>query len=217
MYEFFNVILSPIIFLIETYFQFLSSLIGSQGISVIITSFTASILLIPLVKVARKKEIDANNRISIIDHEISYINPSLKGEKRFNAIEGIYKKYKFHPIENLYTGLSFFVIFPILISAFLFFSENLSLMNSKFLGFNLNEPDKIFFEFNILPLSILVINFIDAKYKFINLDRGKTNYLVLSSVICLLIFNMPSCLTLYWLSSSVFSLFFSLKEAFLNH
>ena len=125
MYEFFNVILSPIIFLIETYFQFLSSLIGSQGISVIITSFTASILLIPLVKVARKKEIDANNRISIIDHEISYINPSLKGEKRFNAIEGIYKKYKLHPIENLYTGLSFFVIFPILISAFLFFSENL--------------------------------------------------------------------------------------------
>lgn len=216
MYEFFNIILLPVIFLIETYFQFLSILIGSQGISVIITSLTASILLIPLIKIARKKEIDTNSRISIIDHEISNINPSLRGEKRFNAVEDIYKKYKFHPIENLYTGLSFFVIFPILISAFLFFSNNLSLMNTHFLGFNLSEPDKLFYGFNILPILILVINFIDANYKFINIKRGKVNYLVLSSIICLLIFNMPSCLTLYWLTSSTFSLFFSLKEAFLN-
>ena len=49
---------------------------------------------------------------------------SLNGEEKFFAVDQIYTKYRFHPIQNMMTGLSFFVILPVLISAYLLLCVN---------------------------------------------------------------------------------------------
>jgi len=211
MYDYLIIGFSPIIFLIENYYIFLLSIFNSQGISIILTSISASLLLIPILRVARKKEDLFSQKIALITDEVNNISKSLKGEEKFFAVERVYTKYHFHPIQNMMTGLSFFVIFPVLISAYLFFNINIQSMNEEFLNLvNLSKPDELFFGFNIIPIMIFMINFFDARYKYYKTNSGKSSYIFLSFIICALIYSMPSCLTIYWLTSSTFSLFFSI-------
>lgn len=202
---------SPIIYLIEKYFIFLLNIFNSQGVSIIITSISASLILIPVLKVARRKEDLFSQKVAQINNEVSNISKSLKGEEKFYAVEKIYNKYDFHPIHNIQNGLSFFIIFPVLISAYLFFNINIQSMNQDFLNLvNLSKPDELFFGLNIIPIMIFIINFLDAKFKYHKTNSGRPSYIFLSLVICILIYNMPSCLTVYWFTSSIFSLFFSI-------
>lgn len=211
MYDYFIIAFSPIIFLIENYYFFLLSLFDSQGISIILTSISASLILIPILRFARVKEDLFRDKISLITDEVNNISKSLNAEEKFFAMEQIYTKYRFHPIQNMMTGLSFFVILPVLISAYLFFNINLQSMDENFLNLiKLSRPDELLFGFNIIPIMIFGINFLDARYKYYKANRGKTSYIFLSLMISVLIYGMPSCLTLYWLTSSTFSLFFSI-------
>lgn len=211
MNDYLIIAFSPIIFLIENYYIFLLNIFNSQGISIILTSISASLLLIPILRVARVKEDLFRQKISLITDEVNNISKLLNGEEKFFAVDQIYTKYRFHPIHNMMTGLSFFVILPVLISAYLFFNINLQSMDENFLNLiKLSGPDELLFGFNIIPMMIFAINFLDARYKYYETNSGKTSYIFLSLMISVLIYGMPSCLTLYWLTSSTFSLFFSI-------
>ena len=211
MNDYLIIAFSPIIFLIENYYIFLLNIFNSQGISIILTSISASLLLIPILRVARVKEDLFRQKISLITDEVNNISKSLNGEEKFFAVDQIYTKYRFHPIHNMMTGLSFFVILPVLISAYLFFNINLQSMDENFLNLiKLSGPDELLFGFNIIPMMIFAVNCLDARYKYYETNSGKTSYIVLSLMISVLIYGMPSCLTLYWLTSSTFSLFFSI-------
>ena len=165
MYDYLIIGFSPIIFLIENYYIFLLSIFNSQGISIILTSISASLLLIPILRVARKKEDLFHQKIALITDEVNNISKSLKGEEKFFAVDKVYTKYHFHPIQNMMTGLSFLVIFPVLISAYLFFNINIQSMDEEFLNLiNLSKPDELLFGFNIIPIMIFTINFFDARY-----------------------------------------------------
>jgi|TARA_B110000438_G_C15820808_1_gene654376 membrane protein insertase Oxa1/YidC/SpoIIIJ len=211
MNDYLIIAFSPIIFLIENYYIFLLNIFNSQGISIILTSISASLLLIPILRVARVKEDLFRQKISLITDEVNNISKLLNGEEKFFAVDQIYTKYRFHPIHNMMTGLSFFVILPVLISAYLFFNINLQSMDENFLNLiKLSGPDELLFGFNIIPMMIFAVNCLDARYKYYETNSGKTSYIVLSLMISVLIYGMPSCLTLYWLTSSTFSLFFSI-------
>ena len=211
MNDYLIIAFSPIIFLIENYYIFLLNIFNSQGISIILTSISASLLLIPILRVARVKEDLFRQKISLITDEVNNISKLLNGEEKFFAVDQIYTKYRFHPIHNMMTGLSFFVILPVLITAYLFFKINLQAMDENFLNLiKLSGPDELLFGFNIIPMMIFAVNCLDARYKYYETNSGKTSYIVLSLMISVLIYGMPSCLTLYWLTSSTFSLFFSI-------
>ena len=211
MNDYLIIAFSPIIFLIENYYIFLLNIFNSQGFSIILTSISASLLLIPILRVARVKEDLFRQKISLITDEVNNISKLLNGEEKFFAVDQIYTKYRFHPIHNMMTGLSFFVILPVLISAYLFFNINLQSMDENFLNLiKLSGPDELLFGFNIIPMMIFAVNCLDARYKYYETNSGKTSYIVLSLMISVLIYGMPSCLTLYWLTSSTFSLFFSI-------
>ena len=80
MYDYLIIGFSPIIFLIENYYIFLLSIFNSQGISIILTSISASLLLIPILRVARKKEDLFSQKIALINDEVNNISISLKGQ-----------------------------------------------------------------------------------------------------------------------------------------
>ena len=119
-----------------------------------------------------------------------------------------YKDYYFHPIQNIYTVISFYIIFPILISAYLFFLNNITIFDVEVLNvINLSQPDKLLGTFNLLPILIFLTNYIDSSFRYNEIKSGQNTYLAVSFFVCILIYNMPSCMTLYWFTSSVFSFF----------
>ena len=210
MYHFLEVVLWPIVYIIENYFLFLFSIVKIHFVSIVLTSITISILLIPILSKARKYEDKINTKINSINIELSSISREIKGEERFRITEEIYQKNNFHPIQNINKGLSLFILLPILLSAYLFFLNNNDLFDVYFLSFKLSEPDGLIYGYNLMPILIFFINYIDANLRFKPSDSGKNTYLIISFVICLLIYSMPSCMTLYWATNSIFSLVFNL-------
>tara|TARA_B100000900_G_scaffold406529_1_gene417690 strand:+ start:2146 stop:2802 length:657 start_codon:yes stop_codon:yes gene_type:complete len=210
MYELLALVLSPLIHLIDIYYFFIFGIIDSKGLSIIILSFSLSSVLLPLLKKARKKENEFIQKLQYVNNEVLKNTINLKGEDKFLATEEIYKKNNYHPIHNIQTGLSFFILLPILLSAFLFFNINIDKFDTLFLNsIHLYQPDKLLFDFNAIPVLIFFTNYIDSRYRFNAHNSGQNSYLFLSLIICFLIYGMPSCLTIYWLTSSLFSMFFS--------
>jgi membrane protein insertase Oxa1/YidC/SpoIIIJ len=90
----------------------------------------------------------------------------------------------------------------------LFFLSNISIFDvNAFYIINLSQPDKLLGALNLLPILIFITNYIDSSYRYYEIKSGQKKYLAISFFICVLIYNMPSCMTLYWLTSSIFSLF----------
>jgi len=210
MNDLLSLALSPLIYLVDICYFFILSLIKSYGLSIIILSLSLSFALIPLLKQARKKENKITKKIQYVNSQVLKNTNTLKGEDKFLVTEEIYKKNNYHPIHNLQTGLSFFILLPIFLSAFLFFNINIEKFDTIFLNsINLSQPDKLLFNLNVIPILIFFINYIDSQYRFNEKNSGQKSYLFLSLIICFLIYSMPSCLTIYWLTSSLFSMFFS--------
>ena len=212
MYDFLEKILSPFIYIIKNYYLLIDSLLNFPAISIVITCLSISIFLIPILRVARVYEDNASIKINHIQEKLKKIPPTYKGEKRFRAIEEIYNKNNFHPIQNIYTGISFYIILPILISAYLFFLNNIIIFDvDVFNVINLSQPDKLLGTLNLLPILIFITNYIDSSYRYYEIKSGKNTYLAISFFVCILIYNMPSCMTLYWLTSSIFSFFINFR------
>ena len=212
MYDFLEKILSPSIYIIKNYYLLIDSLLNFPVVSIVITSLSISIFLIPILRVARVYEDNASIKINHIQEKLKKIPPTYNGEKRFRAIEEIYNKNNFHPIQNIYTGISFYIILPILISAYLFFLKNIIIFDvDAFNVINLSQPDKLLGTLNLLPILIFITNYIDSSYRYYEIKSGQNTYLAISFFVCILIYNMPSCMTLYWLTSSICSFFINFR------
>lgn len=213
MYTYLEIILSPIIFLIEKYYLLLVSTLTLPGLSIILLSLSISIILIPFLRIARIYEDKINLKINFIENNVKEIPSSYKGEERFRAIEKIYEENSFHPIQNISRGLSLYLILPVLISAYIFFINNNNIFDVEVLGMiNLSEPDKLIKGINVLPILIFFINYLDSTFRYSKIASGQNIYLFMSFAICVLIYSMPSCMTLYWATSSMFSLLFNIKS-----
>ena len=207
MYEFLSFIFSPLITIYFYFYKAIFAITGAIDISIILMSLINFLLLIPIVKIATTYEQRAYIKLNTVSKDIENIPKDLKGEERFDQIEKIYNYHSYHPIESIKLGLSLIITLPFLLSAFLFFQNNLILFESySILGFNFTKPDSILFNVNLLPLLIFIINLADAYLRFGEQKSSRNRYLIIASVICVLIYNMPLCLTLYWASSSIFSL-----------
>tara|TARA_B100000073_G_scaffold186233_1_gene154179 strand:- start:3421 stop:4077 length:657 start_codon:yes stop_codon:yes gene_type:complete len=210
MYDFFETILSPLIFVIESFFFFLDSNFNSPILSIVFTSISISLILLPLLRLSKRYEDKVEVKISFIDGKLKDIPNKLSGEDRFRAIEKVYDEFDFHPIQNVLRGLSFYVVLPILMGAYLFFRKNIDAFDIEVLGLiNLSKPDNLIFGINLLPFFIFFINYLDSIFRGSTLSSGKNTYLIISFFICLLIYSMPSCMTLYWLTSCIFSFIFN--------
>ena len=115
MFGFLEKILSPFIYIIKNYYLLIDSLLSLPAISIVVTSLSISVFLMPILRVARVYEDNASIKINHIQEKLKKIPPTYNGEERFRAIEEIYNKNNFHPIQNIYTGISFYIILPCLL------------------------------------------------------------------------------------------------------
>lgn len=207
MIDILNQVLFPIIFLMEKIFEIYVHIFISVGFSVIMLSISFSIAFIPIQKKFNKLEKKLSNKIIQINNRINTIDSNLKGEKRFNEIEKIYKDYSYHPIHNIGIGASFIILLPILVSAMLMLSQTEVTSGMPFFFIkDLSVSDNAFLNINILPIIMVAISVIDSVIKFKN-DKGSLlKFLFISLFIFYLIYDFASALILYWIISNVFSL-----------
>ncbi|MDX8385320.1 MAG: YidC/Oxa1 family membrane protein insertase [Gallionella sp.] len=204
------VIFAPFIFLIENGYHLYWSLTGSAGLAILLTSATFSIAVFPLQRWSKRFENKIALRLKTATEEISKLDKSLKGEARFNEIEKIYVKSKYHPIQSIALGLSFYVTIPFLIASLLLFNQSDILAGAKFLFIDdLKMPDGTLslgtISINILPLMLFIFTFIDAVIRYKDNPSIMHRFMFVSVVLTFLIYSMPAGLLLYWIGANLMS------------
>jgi len=206
-------VLFPIIWVMETIFEFYANLTGSVGLAILLLSITFSLLLLPIQKYGRRKEDKVREKMQEVETELAPFKKTLKGEALFDETERIYKKFGYHPIQSFALGMSFIVLLPILISAIILLGSHPILEGTPFLFVqDLSKPDGLIGPINLLPVIMTAITIIDAFIRF-NTDRSSLiRFLVIAVVLFLLVYNLAAALVIYWTTNVVISGVLSLKE-----
>lgn len=182
-------------------------LFSSIGISILFTSFTFSLLLLPVQKIANRTEKRIGEKIKNVDAEVNALGGELKGEKLFLATEKIYERNGYHPIQSVGMGASFFAMLPVLISAILLFTSSEVLIDKSFFFIDdLSRPDGLLGAINVLPLLMFLITSLDAKLRFKGDKKCQYRFFFISLVLLVIVYNLPSGLVLYWTGSNIMSL-----------
>ncbi|NKB57396.1 MAG: hypothetical protein GKS00_13805 [Alphaproteobacteria bacterium] len=203
-------ILSPIVWLMEFILTFYTSLIPSTGVSILVLSFTFTLALLPLQRIAHRVEQRIGKKIEATDKELQSQRGDLKGEDLFLLTEQIYKKNGYHPIQSIGMGASFFVMLPVLVSAILLFSNSELLVDKSFLFIDdLSKPDGLIAPINVLPLLMSLVTIIDAKLRFKGDKKSQRRFLIISLILLVIVYNLASGLVLYWTGSNIMSLIMS--------
>lgn len=206
----FGTILSPIVWLMRSVLEFYISIFSSIGVSILLLSFTFSILLLPLQKMGLRTEKRIGNKMKAVNAEEQALKGKLKGENLFLAKEKIYKKHGYHPIHSVAMGAGFLVMLPVLVSAILLFTNDGILLGQSFLFIDdLSKPDGLLGPVNLLPLLMFTITFVDAKLRFENDRSSQHRFLFISLVLLILVYSLPSGLVLYWTGSNIMSFIFA--------
>lgn len=201
-----ELILGPIIWLLGIVLDLYISVIGSVGASVLLLSFTFTLLVVPFRKRAQKIETRISNRMVAVNMEVVELKKEMKGEKLFLATEKIYGKHGYHPIQSIGQGAGFFVMLPILVSAIFLLSDSTLLEGESFLFINdLSAPDGLLFSVNLLPIVMTGITIIDARLRFDDDAGARYKFYGIAIVLLVLVYDMPSGLVLYWTGSNILS------------
>jgi len=186
---------------------------GSPGLAILGLSTTLSILSYPLQKHGRRQEAKIREKIATIEIELAPYKGSLKGETLFKKTETIYEKYNYHPIQNMMLGMSFIMVLPILISAIIFLESHSSLNGTQFLiSSDLSKPDQFLSEINLLPIVLAVITISDAALRFREDHKTFKQFLIITVLLFILVYNMSSALLIYWIANVVISAAFDLCQ-----
>jgi len=205
--ELLELALSPIIWLMLFTLDLYISVIGSTGASILLLSFTFSLLALPIRREAEKFEQKLGTKINAVDEEVRKLKKGMKGEKLFFATEAVYKKHSYHPIKSIGRGAGFFVMLPILISAIYLLSKDGVLQGESFLFIqDLSKPDQLFHSIHTLPLIMAAITIVDAKIRFKGDKKAQYRFYGIAAVLLALVYDLPSGLILYWTGSNILSL-----------
>jgi membrane protein insertase Oxa1/YidC/SpoIIIJ len=200
-------VLAPIIWVMLQTYEFYQGLVSSAGLSVILVSITFSILLLPLQTWGRRYENRLSAKIATVNAEVSPLKKQFKGEILFNETEKVYKKFHYHPIQNIGLGTSFLVMIPVLLSAIVLFTGDTVLAGKSFLLIDdLSAPDRLLGPVNVMPFVMFAVTLADANIRYRNDKPSRQRFYIISCVLLLLVYNMAAGLILYWTTSNIFSM-----------
>jgi membrane protein insertase Oxa1/YidC/SpoIIIJ len=202
-----EIILYPIVWLMQLLLEFYVYLLSSVGFSILLLSLTFAILLKPLRQKAEDFEKRINTRMKAANEEVQALKGTMKGEELFLATEKIYNRHRYHPIHSIGMGVSFFAMLPVLLSAILLFSGDGILHGESFLFIkDLSMPDHLMGPINVLPLVMAGVTVIDAKNRFKDDKKAQYRFYFIAAVLLALVYNLSSGLVLYWTGSNIMSL-----------
>ncbi len=217
--DFFELIMSPFVSIIENLFLYSYSATGNYGVSIILLSLMISLLLLPIfiyIEKAKKKDDLVKSKMQPL---IDEVKRCYKGQERFYYIKTINRQHNYNSLRSLIPILSLLLQIPFFIAAYQFLDQFEPLQNVSFgLISDLSQADGIFGMVNILPIIMTLVNIATAYYYTRNSNKTELKQmLILAGVFLVLLYNLPSGLVLYWTMNNVFSflrLFITNPEVF---
>ena len=206
IWSFLELILSPVIWLMESILSVFVALTSSVGLSILLLSITMMLLVRPLRIRAQALERRITDKSKLVGDQVRALSKDLKGEKRFLETEKIFNAYGYHPIHSIGQGASFFVLLPVLLSAIVLFSGSAIVAGERFLAIDdLSEPDRLLGNINVLPILMTSITIADAHIRFRTDRTSQYKFYFIAFTLFFLVYNLPSSLVLYWTASNLFA------------
>lgn len=189
------------------------SVIGSQGVSLILTSFAVNTIMIPVFWYAEKLQQKERDIQSEMKPKIDEYKGVFKGYELHLYISNIHKQYKYHPVYALRSLLGLFIQLPFFIATYHFLSNYSAIKGVSFMFItDLGNPDMLLSlsaaSINILPFVMTAANLASSFIYGKMLSRvERINIYFIAVLFLVLLYKSPAGLLLYWTCNNIFSLF----------
>ncbi len=196
----YDIVVSPLVCLIELVFTIGYRLTGSPGLAVIGVSLAVNLLCLPLYRMADAAQAD--------DH----INASFSGDERVMMLQTYYRLRHYRPSQALIGSLSLLLQIPFFMAAYSYLSGLSIFSGAQFMALtNLGAPDALIhlggMTANVMPLLMTALNCVSTAVYTRGLPmRDKAQAYGLALVFLVLLYDSPSGLVLYWTLNQIFSL-----------
>lgn len=180
---------------------------GSMGLAIILLAIIVSLLLSPLRRRAGRIEQRITTRLDAVNAEVRNIVPSLKGEERFNAMEAIYQRHDYHPLQTLGMSASLMVMLPVFLTAIVLIdADTVGGYGFAFIR-DLGAQDELLpFAVNFLPFLMTGLSLLDARIRFAGNTTAMRRFIVITTVLLVLVYPLASGLIIYWTTSNLVAL-----------
>ena len=204
----YTIAIEPLKLLFRILFMLAYMITNNYGLSIIVLSFSLNILLLPFYKKADEIQDEENRIQKKLEPGIKHIKESFKGDEQYMILDTYYRQNNYKPIYSLRSLTSLLLQIPFFIAASSFLSKLTLLNGESFLIIkDLGSPDGLFFDFNLLPILMTIINVINCLvYTKGQPLKSKMQLYTMAVIFLILLYNSPASLSFYYLLNNVFSL-----------
>ncbi|AEF86899.1 inner membrane protein [Treponema primitia ZAS-2] len=209
---FYNIIIFPLVQLIELVYLFVYRVFENHGIALLGVSAAVSVSTMPLYFIAEKHQQAERDIQKRLKPKINMIKAVFKGDEQYMLLSTYYRQNHYHPVYALRNTFGLLIQIPFFIAAYTYLSQ-LSSLKGVPLAFikDLSSPDEFLlignFRLNLLPILMTAINCIAGAIYTKGLEiKDKVQLYSMAFVFLLLLYNSPAGLVLYWTMNNLFSL-----------
>lgn len=208
----YNIIIFPIVQIVEFVFSISYRIFLNAGISVLFVSLAISVLCLPLYAVAEQWQEKERATQKKLQSGIKRIKTTFTGDEQYMMLSAYYRENHYHPIMALRSSFGLLIQIPFFIAAYSYLSHLAQLKGASFLFLkDLGAPDGLLklgaFNLNLLPIVMTLINCLSgAIYTRGFALKDKIQLYGLALVFLVLLYPSPCALVLYWTMNNIFSL-----------
>jgi hypothetical protein len=200
-------IIYPVEIVYKALYLFLSSLIGSYGVSLIALSVVTTILILPFMRWANKMQATEKHVQDVMKPQLGKIKKESSGAEQHQRIKHLYYRYSYHPVMAIRSAAGVAMQLPFLMAAYYMLSHLANIHGQTFLLIkDLSKPDALLGGINFLPILMSVINIFSActTSNFAKKDKIQAGFIALLFLV--LLYDAPSALLVFWTCNNLWVL-----------
>ncbi len=207
-----DILVQPLVYLIELVFSAFWHLTASPGLAIIFVSIAVNILCLPLYRMADDAQERERNKQKSMERWVSHIKHTFKGDEQYMMLTAYYTEQGYRPVQALVGSLSLLLQIPFFMAAYSYLSNLSMLRGASFIFLtDLGAPDGLLhvgpLVINVLPVLMTALNVAStAVYTRGRPLRDKVQAYLLAALFLVLLYDSPSGLVFYWTCNQLFSL-----------
>lgn len=208
----YNVVVLPLVYLIELVYAVLNRFFWNPGISIIGVSLAVNTLCLPLYRRADLLQEEERQKQALMEPWVNHIKRTFKGDEQYMMLSAYYRHQHYKPTQALRSSLSLLLQIPFFMAAYNYLSNLRDLEGTRFLFISdLSQPDQLLaigaLTINVLPILMTVLNCLSTSVYTKGLPlRDKIQAYGLAMVFLVLLYQSPAGLVFYWTCNQLFSL-----------
>jgi membrane protein insertase Oxa1/YidC/SpoIIIJ len=138
----YNIVIYPLVQIIEFVFMFAQKIFKETGVSVIAVSGAVSLLCLPLYNVAEKLQRTEREAEKKLKPKVDKIKAVFSGDEQYMMLSAYYRQNHYHPVYAMRNTFSLLIQIPFFIAAYSYLSHLEALKGARFLFIaDLGAPD----------------------------------------------------------------------------